>query len=89
MRWLGFVLLPFLLQLAFVLVIIALTNGKGSFVGLAAMALGLWLLPITALINWWGCRRAGAQSWGRQVLRTAAITALFPILLVALYALAS
>ena len=89
MRQLGFVVLPFLLQLVFVLGIIALTNGKGSLVGLAAMGLGLWIRPITTRVDWKGCHKAGARSWGRQVMRTAAVTALFPALLVALYVLTS
>lgn len=85
MRFVGFVLLPFLVQLAFVLGVIALTNGKGSFVGLGAMALGVWVLPPTALINWAGTRRRRPQGDGPLVLRTMVVTALFPALIVAMY----
>jgi hypothetical protein len=82
MRFFGFVVLPFLVQLALVLVIIALNRGNGSFVGLAAMGLGLWVLPITAVINWWGSRRASGLR--RLVLRTLLVTLVLPVLLVAL-----
>lgn len=84
MRFFAFVVLPFLVQLALVLIIIALNRGNGSFVGLAAMGLGLWVLPITAVINWWGSRRASALGLGRLVLRTALVTFALPLLLTAL-----
>ena len=42
---------PLVAQLAFVIVIILLTNGTGSFVGLGAMDLGLIALPVTAILN--------------------------------------
>jgi hypothetical protein len=84
MRFVGFVVLPFLFQLALVLVIIALSRGNGSFVGLAAMGLGLWVLPITAVINWWGCRRASELGLRRLVLRSLLVTLVLPALLVAM-----
>lgn len=85
MRCVGFVLLPFLVQLAAVLGVIALTNGKGSFVGLGALALGVWVLPITGLINWLASRkpRPGGDGW--LVLQTLALTVTFPMLLWALH----
>lgn len=80
-----FVLVPFLVQLAGVLGIIALTNGTGSFVGLAALALGVWVLPITALINWVGSRQPGNRGDGRLIVRTVLLTVTFPALLLALH----
>lgn len=91
MRFVGFVVLPFLVQLLFVLGTISLATGNGSFVGLAAMGLGLWVLPITALINWLGARqpRFNGQGNGKLALRTAVVTASFPIFLLVMAAVAS
>jgi hypothetical protein len=45
------VIVPFLAQALSVLLIIAATNGTGSFVGLGAMLLGLIGIPLTALVK--------------------------------------
>ena len=85
MRFLGFVLLPFLLQLAAVLGIIAINTGNGSFVGLGAFALGIWVLPITALINWLSSRKPNPRGDGGLIVRTVLLTVTFPALLLVLH----
>lgn len=89
MRFLGFVLLPFLAQLACVLGIIVLTQGNGSFVGLGALALGVWVLPTTALINWLSSRKPSPRGDGGLILRTLFLTFTFPALLLILHLVVS
>ncbi len=88
-RWVPGVLIPLLLQLLFTLAIILATQGTGSFVGLGAMLLGLIALPVTAIVNWSLVR----SQPGRPALQLAAriflVTAVFPALLIFLYAVAS
>lgn len=85
MRFLGFVVFPFLLQLAAVLGIIAINTGNGSFVGLGAFALGIWVLPITALINWLSSRKPSPRGDGGLIVRTVLLTVTFPAFLVVLH----
>lgn len=85
MRFLGFVVFPFLMQLAAVLGIIAINTGNGSFVGLGALALGIWVLPITALINWLSSRKPSPRGDGGLIVRTVLLTVTFPVLLLVLH----
>lgn len=57
MNFLLCVLLPVLLQLAVTGIVIAVTNGTGSFVGLGAMLLALYGIPATAIANFIAMRR--------------------------------
>lgn len=51
MKYLLHVVLPMLIQAAVTVGVMLATNGGGSFVGLGAMLLGVWGIPVTALIN--------------------------------------
>ncbi len=50
-RYIIGVLIPLLLQSLFVFVVIAMNTGNGSWVGLGALLLGMFAIPITALTN--------------------------------------
>ena len=83
------VLLPLLFQLLFTLIVIMLTQGGGSFVGLGAMLGALIAIPATLIINWTRIRRQPRPA-GLQVLSgTLLSTAVWPLLLIALAVLAS
>jgi len=83
------VVLPLVFQLLFVAAIIAATNGTGSFVGLAAMLLGLAALPLTAILNWSQVRSQPGRPAPQLAVRIFWITAIFPALILFLYAVAS
>lgn len=51
MRYVMGVLLPVVLQILVVLLIIALNTGNGSWAGLAALLIGLFAIPATAIAN--------------------------------------
>lgn len=83
MNLLTSILLPFLFQLLFIFLIIMATNGTGSFVGLAAMLLGIFALPITAILNWLVARNT--KVWVTGLAKILCITAIFPILISLLF----
>jgi len=83
------VLLPLIFQLLFVAAIIAATNGTGSFVGLAAMLLGLVALPVTAILNWSQVRSQPDRPALQLAVRIFWITAIFPAFILFLLAVAS
>jgi hypothetical protein len=83
------VVLPLIFQLLFVAVIILATNGTGSFVGLGAMLLGLVALPVTAILNWSQLRSQPERPALQVAVRIFWITAIFPALILILYAVAS
>jgi len=83
------VLLPLIFQLLFVAAVIAATNGTGSFVGLAALLLGLVALPLTAILNWAQVRSQPERPALQLAVRIFWITALFPALILILLAVAS
>jgi hypothetical protein len=83
------VLLPLVFQLLFVVVIILATNGTGSFVGLAAMLLGLVALPVTAILNWSQVRSHPDRPALQLGVRIFWISAIFPAFLLFLLAVAS
>jgi hypothetical protein len=70
------ILIPFVFQLIFIIGIIMATNGTGSFVGLGAMLLGIFALPITALLNWLVARNT--KVWINGLAAIICITAIFP-----------
>ena len=83
------ILLPLTFQLLFVAAIIAATNGTGSFVGLGAMLLGLVALPLTAILNWAQVRSQPDRPALQLAMRIFWITAIFPALILILFAVAS
>lgn len=89
MRFTVAVVVPFLAQLLFVFVIIAITRGKGSFVGLWAMLLSLLALPLTALVNWLRTRRKPPLPAFEHASRTFLTTLVFPLLILILLFVAS
>jgi hypothetical protein len=89
MRFTLAVVVPFLAQLLFVFVIIAVTQGKGSFVGLWAMLLAMLALPLTALINWLRTRRKPPLPAFEHASRNFLTTLAFPVLILILYAVAN
>jgi len=50
-RYIIGVLIPVLLQSLFVFVVIEMNTGNGSWLGLAALILGLFAIPMTCLTN--------------------------------------
>jgi len=89
MRFLGFVVLPLLVQLALAAALISLRKPGGEFVGLGVMLLGLVAIPATALINWAQTRAQPPQSALELVAKTFFTTLVFPVLGVVLYVVAS
>jgi hypothetical protein len=81
------IVVPMVLQVLFVAAIVAVTNGTGSFVGLGAILVGLVAIPITALLNWQAVRIAGSGS--APVVRLVAVSMVFPVVILVLYATAS
>jgi hypothetical protein len=75
------VLFPLVAQAVFVLVIILVTNGTGSFVGLGAMVLGIFALPITALLNWLFTRAEPPHRPLPLGVRVLSASAIFPALI--------
>lgn len=89
MRLLCFVALPLLLQLAVSAILIAVANGKGSFVGLGVMLIGLWAIPGTALINFLVVRARPPMAASRLALRVLLTSTIYPLAMTLLYAVAS
>lgn len=52
MKFLGAVFLPFCIHLLLAIAVIFSNNGNGSFIGLGVLVIGVWLIPLTAIINW-------------------------------------
>lgn len=74
MNFLLCVLVPLLLQLAVTAGVILATNGTGSFVGLGAMLLALYGIPVTAIANFIAMRRQ--PKVGRSLLRALPVMSL-------------
>lgn len=51
MRYIIGVLVPVLLQSLFVFIVIAMNTGNGSWAGLAAFLLGIFVIPATGIAN--------------------------------------
>ncbi|MEP4545554.1 MAG: hypothetical protein ABJ000_05185 [Saccharospirillum sp.] len=51
MRYVIGILLPVLAQALFVMIVIAMNTGNGSWAGLAALLLGMFAIPATGLAN--------------------------------------
>ena len=83
------VLLPLLFQLLSTLVVIMLTQGGGSFVGLGAMLGALIGIPATLIVNWTRNRRQPRPTGLRLLGDTVVTTAFCPLLMTALALLAS
>lgn len=89
MKFLGFVLLPLLVQLLLALALISLRKPGGEFVGLGVMLLGLVAIPTTALINWTRTRANPPQPSLELVAKTFFTTLVFPALGLLLFIVAS
>jgi hypothetical protein len=89
MKFLGFVLLPAVVQLLLAAALISLRKPGGEFVGLGVMLLGLVAIPATTLINWVRTRAQPPQSALEVVAKTFFTTLVFPILGLVLYVVAS
>jgi hypothetical protein len=89
MKFLGLVLLPALLQVLLAAALISLRKPGGEFVGLGVMLLGLVAIPATALLNWSRTRANPPQGALELLAKTFFTTAVFPLLGLVLYALAS
>jgi len=66
LKYLLHVGLPAALQAALTLFVMFATQGNGSFVGLAAMLLGIWAIPVTGIVNFARARgtpRASRTFW--------------------------
>lgn len=51
MRYVIGILLPVLAQVLFVMIVISMNTGNGSWAGLAALLLGMFAIPATGLAN--------------------------------------
>ncbi|MGJ8662415.1 MAG: hypothetical protein ACSHWU_02140 [Marinicella sp.] len=51
MKYVYGVVCPLLIQVVIVLVVIQMNTGNGSFVGLGTYILGMFAIPITAVVN--------------------------------------
>ena len=80
------VLIPLLFQLGVVAFVMAGSAGKGGFIGLMAMLLAIFALPITALINWMMVRKQPPMGFIAFVAGVFFNTLAFPALLLAGYA---
>lgn len=89
MKFVLTVLLPLCFQLLFTAAIVFATNGTGSFVGLGALLLGLVAIPLTALINWSRARAKPPLPAIELAAKTLFTTLVFPVAIIALYAIAS
>jgi hypothetical protein len=89
MKFFVFVFLPLLVQLLIAAALISLRKPGGEFVGLGVMLLGLVCIPATALINWVRTKANPPQKTVELVAKTFLTTLVFPVLGIALYAIAS
>lgn len=89
MKFVGYVLLPMLVQLLLAMALISLRKPGGEFVGLGVMLLGLVAIPLTALVNWIRTRAQPPQSSLELVAKTFFTTLVFPALGLLLYLVAS
>ena len=87
MRMLIFVVLPLLVQLAIASIFMFARHGGGEFVGLGVMLMGLFAVPVTALVNLMHVRRAPPLIV--LINRTIVTTLVFPLLCLGLFLLAS
>lgn len=84
MRYIYGVLIPVLIQVLIVYVVIEMNTGNGSFLGLAAYLIGMFAIPLTAIVNAVYIKthpQEGAFTCVLKCFLFAALTPLFIILL--------
>lgn len=69
-----------LLQIGFSYIIVLLSQGNGSFVGLGAMLLAIQGVPLTALFNFWLIRARLKNPIVHHVRRLFLISLVLPVL---------
>ena len=89
MKFVCFVVLPLLLQIAAALAIMSMRRLGGEFVGLGIMLMGLVAVPLTALVNWLGTRAKPPLGLSTLTARTMYVTLVYPLLCLALFLFAS
>ncbi len=87
MRLMLSVLLPLLVQLFGFGLVMIVSRGGGSFVGLLALGLAVLAVPLTTLVNWTRFRRVPAVPAGRLLITGLLFALTWPLLLALLHAL--
>lgn len=87
MRLLLTVLLPLGVQLLGFGLVMAVSLGGGSFVGLLALGLAVLAVPLTTLVNWSRFRRVPAAPAGRLMVTGLLFALCWPMLLALLRAI--
>jgi hypothetical protein len=87
MRLLLSVLLPLAVQLLGFALVIMVSRGNGSFVGLLALSLAVLAVPLTTLVNWTRSRRVPPASVGRLLVTGLLFALTWPLLLLLLRAI--
>jgi hypothetical protein len=87
MRFFAAVVLPLAVQLLGFLIVIKLSRGSGSFVGLLAVGLAVLAVPLTTLVNWSRARRLPPSPAARLLATGLAFALTWPLLLLLLRAI--
>jgi hypothetical protein len=86
MRLLLSVLLPLAVQLLGFTLVLAVSSGSGSFVGLLALGLAVLAVPLTTLVNWTRARRVPPSPLSRLAVTGLLFALTWPVLLLLLRA---
>ncbi len=84
MRFVIPVFLPFLLQILGFVLVIAVSRGGGSFVGLLALSAAVITVPIVTLLNWIRAYQKPLLPIARLMGRALLLALIFPVLLLIL-----
>lgn len=87
MRLLLSVILPLIVQLAGFGLVIAVSRGSGSFVGLLALGLAVLAVPLTTLVTWTRFRRVPSAPASRLLITGLMFALTWPLLLALLRAI--
>lgn len=86
MRLVLSVFLPLAVQLLGFGLVILLSRGQGSFVGLLALALAVLAVPLTTLVNWTRSQRVPPPGQARLLVTGLLFAVVWPLLLLLLRA---
>jgi len=80
-RYIIGVLIPLLFQSLFVFVVIEMNTGNGSWVGLAALILGVFAIPMTCLTNFFYIKARKEASTFSVIAPCFAIALIVPVII--------
>jgi hypothetical protein len=86
MRLVLSVFIPLAVQLLGFLIVVLLSRGQGSFVGLLALGLAVLAVPLTTLVNWTRSQRLPPTAQGRLLVTGLMFALVWPLLLLLLRA---